>query len=252
MRLTYPATTTAQVLVNTSRSATGNRSGSITISGSTVTGTFTGGGFCGSSKTFQIFYRDAVRPGADQRRHLARRHRHRTARPAPAASTPAAALTFDTTAQPRSSQVKVGISFVSMADAAGQPRRRADRVRLRRGLRTAADTAWNNILNRVQVTGGSAADLQKFYTALYHVLQNPNIASDVNGQYRGFDNADPHREPPRLPELLRLGHLPVVGVADRADRAGRGHRHRQVDGARRPAGRPAARSGRTDTTSTSS
>ena len=45
------------------------------------------------------------------------------------------------------------------------------------------------MLNRVQATGGSTSDLQKFYTALYHVLINPNIASDVNGQYRGFDNA---------------------------------------------------------------
>ena len=45
------------------------------------------------------------------------------------------------------------------------------------------------MLNRVQATGGSATDLQKFYTALYRVLINPNIASDVNGQYRGFDNA---------------------------------------------------------------
>ena len=57
------------------------------------------------------------------------------------------------------------------------------------GVRTAADGAWNDVLNKAQVSGGSAADLQKFYTALYHVFQNPNIASDVNGQYRGFDNA---------------------------------------------------------------
>jgi hypothetical protein len=44
------------------------------------------------------------------------------------------------------------------------------------------------MLNRVQASGGSATDLQKFYTALYHVLVNPNISSDVNGQYLGFDN----------------------------------------------------------------
>ena len=96
------------------------------------------------------------------------------------------------------------------------------------------------MLNRVQATGGSATDLQKFYTALYHVLLNPNIASDVNGQYRGFDNAIHTATPHRLPELLRLGHLPILGGADRADRARRGDRHRQVDGARRPAGRAAA------------
>src|SRR5689334_6298339 len=50
MRLTYPALTTAKVLINTSRSATGNRSGSMSISGSTVTGSVTGSGFCGNSK----------------------------------------------------------------------------------------------------------------------------------------------------------------------------------------------------------
>jgi len=55
--------------------------------------------------------------------------------------------------------------------------------------RTAAGNAWNSALNRVQATGGSAVELQKFYTALYHVMQNPNVSSDVNGQYRGFDNA---------------------------------------------------------------
>ena len=38
------------------------------------------------------------------------------------------------------------------------------------------------------MSGGLTADLQKFYTALYRVLINPNVASDVNGQYRGFDN----------------------------------------------------------------
>src|SRR5215510_10154041 len=54
MRLTYPSSTTAKVLVNVGKSATGSRSGSITISGQTVTGSVTGGGFCGNSKTYQI------------------------------------------------------------------------------------------------------------------------------------------------------------------------------------------------------
>src|ERR1041384_7038278 len=108
-RVTYPATASAQVLINTSRSATGNRSGSVTISGSTVTGQVTAGGFCGSAQTLPIFFaialarhperggddlgldghrpgargrvlwlvedlpdllRDRVRPGADRTRHL--------------------------------------------------------------------------------------------------------------------------------------------------------------------------------------
>src|SRR3954447_15522466 len=48
VKLTYPGTTSARVLINTSKDATGSRSGSISISGSTVTGSVTGGGFCGS------------------------------------------------------------------------------------------------------------------------------------------------------------------------------------------------------------
>src|SRR5262249_9079605 len=55
-------------------------------------------------------------------------------------------------------------------------------------VRNTADTAWNNLLNRIQVTGGSADDLQKFYTALYHVFPSPSVSSDLNGQYKGFDN----------------------------------------------------------------
>ncbi|GAB3960155.1 hypothetical protein GCM10027614_81270 [Micromonospora vulcania] len=37
LRLTYPSTNAARVLINTSRSATGSRNGSVAISGSTVT-----------------------------------------------------------------------------------------------------------------------------------------------------------------------------------------------------------------------
>jgi hypothetical protein len=45
------------------------------------------------------------------------------------------------------------------------------------------------MLNRVQVSGNSSTDLTEFYTALYHTVQSPNVASDVNGQYMGFDGA---------------------------------------------------------------
>ena len=38
-----------------------------------------------------------------------------------------------------------------------------------------------------KVSGGATADQQKFYTAMYHAFSSPNVASDVNGQYMGFD-----------------------------------------------------------------
>ncbi|MBB5873742.1 putative alpha-1,2-mannosidase [Allocatelliglobosispora scoriae] len=186
MRLTYPATTTAKVLVNTSRSATGTRSGSLQISGSTVTGTFTGGGFCGSSKTYQVFYRMEFDRAPSSVGTFAGGTITNGGTSVSGTET-GGWLNFDTSSN-RVVQVKVGISFVSQANAqanltAEQSGFAFDTVRAN------ADTAWNTILNRVQATGGSAADLQKFYTSLYHVFINPNVASDTNGQYRGFDNA---------------------------------------------------------------
>src|SRR6202035_2235194 len=55
-KFTYPSTTQATVLINSSLSATGSRSGAVNISGSQVTGNVTAGGFCGSSKTYKIYY----------------------------------------------------------------------------------------------------------------------------------------------------------------------------------------------------
>ncbi|HEX7654783.1 MAG TPA: GH92 family glycosyl hydrolase, partial [Verrucomicrobiae bacterium] len=55
----------------------------------------------------------------------------------------------------------------------------------------AAGTNWNGYLNKLQVSGGTVADTQTFYTMLYHCLQAPEVVSDVNGQYTGFDGA-PH------------------------------------------------------------
>jgi predicted alpha-1,2-mannosidase len=186
MKLTYPSSTTAKVLINTSKSATGNRTGSITISGSTVTGSVTGGGFCGNSKTYQIFFRmDFDR--APSSVGTWNGSTVSTGATSTSGVNTGGWLNFDTSSN-AVVQAKVGISFVSLANA--QANLAAEQPGFDfAGVRAAADTAWNTMLNRVQATGGAATDLQKFYTALYHVLINPNISSDVNGQYRGFDNA---------------------------------------------------------------
>ncbi|HEY0476129.1 MAG TPA: GH92 family glycosyl hydrolase [Kofleriaceae bacterium] len=184
-RVTYPATATAQVLINTSRSATGSRSGSVTISGSTITGQLTAGGFCGSSKTFPIFFAIAF-----DRAPTAHGTWSGGTISSGSGSTSGvntgAFVTFDTRSSPVV-QFAVGLSYVSAANATQNLNAENPSFDFA-ARRTAADSAWNAMLNRVQVTGGAAADLQKFYTALYHVFSSPNVASDVNGQYRGFDN----------------------------------------------------------------
>ncbi len=183
-RLTYPSGTQSRLLINTSRSATGNRSGSITISGNDVTGQLTAGGFCGSSKTYPIWF--AIHLSQTPTGFGTWKGSTVTAGSATTSGDNTGGyVTFDTTtAGPVTADV--ALSFVSAAGAAANL---AAETGTFAGVRANATTAWNTALNRIQVTGGSAADLQKFYTALYHVFQNPNVASDVDGKYRGFDNA---------------------------------------------------------------
>ena len=186
IRLTFPATNAARVLVNTSRSATGSRSGSIAISGSQLTGSVTAGGFCGSSKTFRIFFaiqldRTPTGFGTWLGGTIS------NGSPGASGVNSGGFVTFDTTSSP-TIQMKIGVSYVSVANALGNLNAEQPGFDFA-GVRSSADAAWNAVLNRVQVTGGGAVDLQKFYTALYHVFQSPNIASDTNGQYMGFDNA---------------------------------------------------------------
>jgi putative alpha-1,2-mannosidase len=82
--------------------------------------------------------------------------------------------------------MKVGISYVSLANAKANLDAENSAWDFD-GVRKQAEAKWNEVLNRVQVSGGSQQDLEKFYTALYHVFQSPNVASDVNGEYMGFD-----------------------------------------------------------------
>jgi predicted alpha-1,2-mannosidase len=82
--------------------------------------------------------------------------------------------------------VRVGISAVSVAGALRNLRAEIrdwdfDRVK------ADADRAWNAELNKIQVAGGSEAQRNVFYTALYHSMIAPNLFMDVDGQYRGRD-----------------------------------------------------------------
>src|SRR5487761_1403626 len=105
---------------------------------------------------------------------------------APALTGPHGAyLTFDTTGN-QTLLVKAGVSYVSVAGA------RANLAAENPGwdftaTQTAAHAAWNALLGRIGVSGGTAAQQQEFYTALYHALLHPNVFSDANGQYRGVD-----------------------------------------------------------------
>jgi predicted alpha-1,2-mannosidase len=48
---------------------------------------------------------------------------------------------------------------------------------------------WEQQLAKIKVSSSSEDKKVIFYTALYHSMLNPNIYSDVDGQYRGMDGA---------------------------------------------------------------
>ena len=50
-----------------------------------------------------------------------------------------------------------------------------------------AERRWDDQLGRIQVDGGTSDERTTFYTALYHATTVPNLASDVDGRYRGTD-----------------------------------------------------------------
>ncbi|HZK63619.1 MAG TPA: GH92 family glycosyl hydrolase, partial [Puia sp.] len=81
--------------------------------------------------------------------------------------------------------VKTGISYVSIENArknmeAEQPAFDFE------GTRRSAEAAWEKVLSKIRVEGGTSGDRIKFYTALYHTLLHPNVFNDVNGEYMAF------------------------------------------------------------------
>lgn len=186
-QFTYPSSHDALLLINAAGSATGNAeqgTGVQIVGNDEVSGSATSGHFCGSKNLYTLYFVARFdHPfssfgtwhgsafSADTRSSNGRQSE--------------AYLRFDATQQ-QLVQVKVGISFVSTANAAlnlEQENPGWNFAQVQRDARV----AWNTRLSTIQVSGGSSEQKQVFYTALYHTLFHPNIFSDVNGDYLGFD-----------------------------------------------------------------
>jgi len=51
-----------------------------------------------------------------------------------------------------------------------------------------ARSAWDQNLSQIEIQGGKPEELKLFYTLFYQMLFHPNVFSDVNGEYMGFDS----------------------------------------------------------------
>lgn len=83
--------------------------------------------------------------------------------------------------------VRVGISYVSEQNAEANLKAENPEGSEFDALRPKAHAAWNEMLGRVEVEGGTADERTVFYTALYHTLMGENLASDVDGRYQGMN-----------------------------------------------------------------
>src|SRR5690625_1896842 len=83
--------------------------------------------------------------------------------------------------------VRVGISYVSLANARANLAAEIPEGTTLTEVRLHARKAWDKALGHIAVMGGTHDERVTFYTALYHAMLHPNMYSDVNGEYRGFD-----------------------------------------------------------------
>ncbi|WP_442875858.1 GH92 family glycosyl hydrolase [Amycolatopsis sp. NBC_01488] len=214
-RLTYPAGASSTLLVNTSGSVNGTDDASITIGKDTISGWATSGRFCGAQNSYRVYFsakfdtpfasigtwkNGAVTPNKAAETGGAK---SKVAQPNgvnASIARPAKAKQQDTTVSGPGSggyvtfanlngaqvNVQVGLSFVSV-DGAKANLKAENTGKSFDKVAAAARKSWNDQLGKIAVTGGSDADLTTFYTSLYHSLIQPNVFSDANGQYIGFD-----------------------------------------------------------------
>ncbi|MEN5074129.1 GH92 family glycosyl hydrolase [Isoptericola cucumis] len=189
-RYTFPATEKATVMLNTGQALNRVTGSSVrVVDERTVETTITTRGFCQDTEpqtihTRTVFDRpvaahgtwsgDEVTAGSDAAEGEGRL---------------GAYVQFDAR-KDRDVEVVTSMSYV---DARGA---RAN-LRAERGtfdqVRRATTRAWEERLRSIRVERGTTEDLRTFYSSLYRSFLAPNVGSDVDGRYRGWDQ-EVHRE----------------------------------------------------------
>ena len=204
-RFAFPAGQPANLLLRTSDSEVGSSDADVSIDSKarTVAGSVTSGNFCGylakaDQRSYYTLYfvaqfdqpvtatgawhDDSVQKGS----HDAKGGTGYDAKGFPAPGKGSGVwLAFDPAKGPV--QVRVGISYVSLANAKANLAAEIGAKDSIADVQGKARAAWNDALGKIAITGGTPEQRITFYTALFHSLIHPNIFSDVNGEYRGFD-----------------------------------------------------------------
>lgn len=103
-------------------------------------------------------------------------------------------VSFNSAGSPGPVVSKVGISYVDAAGAMRNLDAETSGGYDFDAVHAGSRAAWNALLGRVKVSGGGEPQMETFYTNLYRALLYPNVFSDADGRFEGFDNRV-HRVP---------------------------------------------------------
>jgi predicted alpha-1,2-mannosidase len=207
-RFIFPEDKPANLLFRTSDSEVGSTASTIRIDAvkRTVSGSVTSGNFCGylADDRQESYYTlhfvaefdqpfavggtwkdEAIQAGATEggggTSYGTRGH-------PPAGKGAGGWISFDPKRQ-RTVNVRIGVSYVDAAGARANLQKESPAGTTLEATQAATRAAWNQALGQIRIEGGARDDRTVFYTALYHALLEPNLYSDVDGRYRGFDGA---------------------------------------------------------------
>ena len=180
----FPGKTPQHVLFNLAHSGMTVLAANIAFHGNrTFDGFVKSGGFCGMPGSYTVYFAGEFdvpfRAGGAW-------HGKTVAAGQTSASGADAGAWVDFDSSVRTVKMRVAVSFV---DEAGARKNLAaegtswsiDAVRAR------AQAAWRAALGHARIAGGTDAQQHDFWTALYHAMLHPNVISDVDGRYPGFD-----------------------------------------------------------------
>ena len=190
-RFTYPSGNTASMIINAGSGAAGTVNATIQINpnGQEISGWTTENTFCGGSQDNTIYF-DAVFDHAFASYGVWNGATLAANGTNTSGAKTGAYLSFNL---PSGGVVLVrtAISYVSLTNAQANLQAESPATSFTsagfNAMTGAASNNWNGYLNKIQVSGGTAADTATFYTMLYHALLAPSVVSDVNSQYTGFD-----------------------------------------------------------------
>ncbi|WCE03431.1 GH92 family glycosyl hydrolase [Pseudoxanthomonas sp. JBR18] len=203
-RFAYPEGRPANLLIRTSDSEVGSTASSIHIDPATrtVSGSVTSGNFCGylAEDRRESYYTLHFVARFDEPFEVGGTWRDETL--SKGAVDGGGGTTYGTRGHPPAGRgaggwiqfkegatvnVRIGVSYVDPAGARANLDKESPAGTSLEATQAAARRAWNDILGQVRITGGAGDERTVFYTALYHALLEPNLYSDVDGRYLGFD-----------------------------------------------------------------